>query len=115
MADLLPPPPIDAPFGAYGWNDWYRKVRDAINSGQDIPFAQITGLPTTVQGYGITNALYVASNAVRWDGTVANLDPAFLSGPVSFSTPGGSAPTRWKRVRDDNGDICYIPIWKWPP
>ena len=31
MALIIPPSPIDAPFGSYNWADWYEKVRRAIN------------------------------------------------------------------------------------
>lgn len=57
MADILPPAPIGIPFGSYGWDDWYRKVRDAINNAQTVSWASITGTPTTLSGYGITDAL----------------------------------------------------------
>lgn len=42
MADIIPPSPIDAPFGSYNWQDWYFKVRQAINQGQSISWSQIT-------------------------------------------------------------------------
>lgn len=42
MADILPPSPTDAPFGSYNWQDWYIKVRNAINSAQSISWSQIT-------------------------------------------------------------------------
>lgn len=45
MADILPPAPIDAPFASYNWVDWYKKVRDAINSGANTPpHNTLTGL-----------------------------------------------------------------------
>ncbi len=56
MADILPPAPVDAPFGAYNWVDWYKKVRDSINSATTLAWTAITGTPTTLSGYGITNA-----------------------------------------------------------
>ncbi len=42
MADVLPPSPVDAPFGSYNWQDWFRKVRQQINDATDIAWAQIT-------------------------------------------------------------------------
>lgn len=42
MADILPPSPVDAPFGSYNWQDWYVKVRNAINSAATISWSQIT-------------------------------------------------------------------------
>ncbi len=56
MPDILPPAPVDAPFGAYNWTDWYKKVRDAINDSTSIAWSIITGTPTTLAGYGITDA-----------------------------------------------------------
>ena len=53
MADILPPAPVDAPFGSYNWADWYKKVRDAINSATTVAWTVITGTPTTMAGYGI--------------------------------------------------------------
>lgn len=56
MADILPPAPIDAPFASYNWTDWYKKVRDAINNTASVAWTSITGTPTTLAGYGITDA-----------------------------------------------------------
>lgn len=42
MALLLPPAPIDAPFGSYNWVDWYEKVRRLINAVTIISWAQIS-------------------------------------------------------------------------
>lgn len=55
MSDILPPAPIDAPFTSYNWTDWYKKVRDAINNTATVAWATITGTPTTLAGYGITD------------------------------------------------------------
>lgn len=55
MADILPPAPVDAPFTSYNWADWYKKVRDAINSGASVAWASITGKPTTVAGIALTD------------------------------------------------------------
>lgn len=42
MADQIPPSPVDAPFGSYNWQDWFFKVRTAINSAAAISWSQIT-------------------------------------------------------------------------
>ena len=55
MADILPPAPIDAPFASYNWTDWYKKVRDAINNSSSVAWSIITGKPTTLVGYGMTD------------------------------------------------------------
>lgn len=41
MALVLPPAPIDAPFGSYNWADWYEKVRRLINDVTIIAWNQI--------------------------------------------------------------------------
>jgi hypothetical protein len=41
MADILPPAPVEAQFGAYNWVDWYKKVRDAINNAGSVTWANI--------------------------------------------------------------------------
>jgi hypothetical protein len=41
MALVLPPAPIDAPFGSYNWADWYEKVRRLINDVTIIAWSQI--------------------------------------------------------------------------
>jgi len=42
MADIVPPIPIDAPFGSYNWQDWYQKVRIAINDAANLKWSQFT-------------------------------------------------------------------------
>jgi len=65
VPDVLPPAPIDAPFASYNWTDWYRKVRDAINQSTSLAWSAITGTPTTLSGYGITDAQNISGkNAV---------------------------------------------------
>jgi len=61
MSNLLPPAPIDAPFSSYSWADWYKKVRDAINASTSIAWSIVTGTPTTLAGYGITDAQAISA------------------------------------------------------
>jgi len=56
LSDILPPAPIDAPFASYNWTDWYRKVRDAINAAASVSWSIVTDRPTSLAGYGITDA-----------------------------------------------------------
>jgi hypothetical protein len=42
MAAIIPPSPVDAPFGSYNWADWFNKVRTAINNATNLAWAQIT-------------------------------------------------------------------------
>lgn len=62
MADIIPPAPVDAPFGAYNWADWYEKVRRQINQATTIAWSIVTGTPTTIAGYGITDAYTKTQN-----------------------------------------------------
>lgn len=53
---LLPPSPIGQPPGNSFWNDWYEKLRTIINTGAiTVAWANVTGTPTTLAGYGITS------------------------------------------------------------
>lgn len=57
MANKLPPLPVGVAPGSGYWNDWYEKLRTLINSFTDgFPFSSITGKPTSLAGYGITDA-----------------------------------------------------------
>lgn len=64
MAEILPPAPVGAPFGSYTWSDWYKKVRDQINAATSVAWSIITGTPTTVSGYGITDAATLVGGRV---------------------------------------------------
>lgn len=53
---LLPPIPTGVPPGHSYWNDWYEKLRTFVNQIQSgISWTVITGKPTTLSGYGITD------------------------------------------------------------
>lgn len=41
MSNVLPPSPVDAPFGSYNWADWYEKIRRLINQVTIIAWSQI--------------------------------------------------------------------------
>lgn len=56
MSDLIAPMPNGVVPGSGYWNDWIEKLRTIINSfASGFPFTAITGLPTTLAGYGITD------------------------------------------------------------
>lgn len=62
MAAKLPPLPIGVAPGSGYWNDWYEKLRTLINSfANGFPFSSLTGTPTTLVGYGITDAEKLAN------------------------------------------------------
>lgn len=82
MAEKLPPAPIEAPFGSYGWVDWYKKVRDAINAAATVAWTAITGKPTTLAGYGITDAQSKLNNSA---GLAAALSDETGTGAAVFA------------------------------
>jgi len=141
MADILPPAPIDAPFASYNWNDWYRKVRDAINSAQSVSWAAITSTPTTLGGYGITdgvsltgtqtltNKTLTSPNIGAATGTSVVLTGGITTGNTTLHTTSvaltngaaaalgtlTNAPTAGNPTKwipiSDNGTTRYIPTW----
>jgi hypothetical protein len=64
MANKLPPLPVGTPPGSAYWNDWYEKLRTFINEvntkiasiSSAVSWTIITNKPTTLSGYGITDA-----------------------------------------------------------
>ena len=65
MSNLIPPQPVGTVPGAPYWNDWIEKIRSVVNSfATGFPFSSITGLPTTLAGYGITDAEKLANKNV---------------------------------------------------
>ena len=90
MADILPPAPIDAPFGGYAWADWYKKVRDNINAATSVVWSAITGTPTTLAGYGITDAQAKLTNSAS---LAASISDETGTGKLVFNdTPSLIAP-----------------------
>lgn len=59
MSLIIPPSPVDSPFGSYNWADWYEKVRRAINNATNtIPVSQGgTGLTS----YSVGDILYASA------------------------------------------------------
>lgn len=61
MSSLIPPQPIGAVPGSAYWNDWIEKLRSLVNSvSTSITWSIITDTPTTLAGYGITDAQAVS-------------------------------------------------------
>lgn len=80
---LLAPAPVGTPPGSSFWNDWYEQMRTLINSTlTSIKWSIITGTPTTISGYGITDAVSLSGVQTLTNKTVDGL----------FAT-GASAPT----------------------
>lgn len=104
---LLPPSPIGQPPGNGFWNDWYEKLRTIVNTGAiSIAFANITGKPTTLPGYGIVSTgtgNAVAANAP----TINNIN---LTGSITTSgSPGISTTivTAKLTVGGTNGSMVF--------
>lgn len=56
MISKLPPLPTGIAPGSGYWNDWYEKLRTLINSiASGVSWTLITGTPTSLAGYGITD------------------------------------------------------------
>ena len=54
---LIPPQPVGQLPGSSYWNDWIEKIRTIVNELlTSITWTTISGTPTTLAGYGITNA-----------------------------------------------------------
>lgn len=49
----LPPQPVGVAPGSSYWNDWYEKLRLFVEQATNVVWANITGTPTTLSGYGI--------------------------------------------------------------
>jgi hypothetical protein len=55
---LIPPMPTGVLPGSSYWNDWIEKLRSIINGlTSGISWTIITGKPTTLAGYGITDPI----------------------------------------------------------
>lgn len=59
----LPPLPVGVPPGHSYFNDWYEKMRNIINNNLIVTaWSNITGTPTTLAGYGITDNVELQTN-----------------------------------------------------
>ena len=63
-SNLIPPIPVSAVPGSFFWNDWIEKLRSFINDVQVNGFSwtNITGKPTTLAGYGITDPVELTTH-----------------------------------------------------
>ena len=63
MTKKLPPLPTGVAPGSGYWNDWYEKLRTLINSiATGVAWTLITGTPTSLAGYGITDPVELTTN-----------------------------------------------------
>lgn len=97
MPDILPPAPIDAPFASYNWTDWYKKVRDAINNASVVSWSAVTGTPTTLAGYGITDA----QKGLQFQDEGSNLGASGSATTVNFVGTGVTASRTGDTIKVD--------------
>jgi hypothetical protein len=63
MADLISPMPNGTLPGSGYWNDWIEKLRSLVNGLlSQISWANITGTPTTLAGYGIADPVELTTH-----------------------------------------------------
>jgi hypothetical protein len=83
MSNLLPPMPTGSVPGSSYWNDWYEKLRTIINTiATGFSWSLITGTPTTLAGYGITDAQTKLNNSA---GLAAAVSDETGTGVVVFN------------------------------
>lgn len=80
----LPPLPNGVAPGSGYWNDWYEKLRTLVNEIlTGFSWSLITGTPTTLAGYGITDAQIKLNNSA---GLAAALSDETGTGVAVFNT-----------------------------
>lgn len=96
---LIPPTPVGGQFGSYTWQDWYNKVRLAINAAATISWSQITVfdpggiLPKTLGGTGTASPALVAGANIAVTGAWPNSTVAFNGVlPVANGGTGSATP-----------------------
>lgn len=85
MAAKLPPLPVGVAPGSGYWNDWYEKLRTLVNNvaTNGLAWSQITSTPTTLAGYGITDAAplsHVGSGGTEHANVIAGGAAGFMTG-----------------------------------
>lgn len=68
-----------------------------------FPWASVTGTPTTLSGYGVTQISFSSITLLTTSGSGANT-ATLTNSPVSGN------PTKWIQI-NDNGTTRYIPAW----
>ena len=80
MANKLPPYPVGIPPGHSYINDWYERLRSLVNDLlTSISWSIITGTPTTLAGYGITDPVELTTNKNTASG-YAGLNTSIVTG-----------------------------------
>ena len=95
---LIPPQPVGIPPGHSYWNDWIEKLRTVVNQLlTSINWSIITGTPTTLSGYGITDPVELTTRKNAANG-YAGLDAFSLIDPDQL---GSGVRDGTKFLRDD--------------
>lgn len=85
---LIPPQPTGVLPGSGLWNDWIEKIRTIVNGLlTSINWTLITGTPTTISGYGITDA----QQGVQFQDEGSNLGTSGTATVVNFTGAGVTA------------------------
>jgi len=101
MALKLPPLPVGVAPGSGYWNDWYEKLRTLINSfASGFPFSSITSTPTSLSGYGITDAYTKTSTD-----TLLNAKESLANKNAINGYAGLNASTRTTKGVDTTDDV----------
>lgn len=88
MANKLPPLPPGAQPGGFAWNDWYEKLRTQLNSLlSGVSWTLISGTPTTLSGYGITDA----QKGIQFKDEGSNLGASGTVDSIDFTGSGVTA------------------------
>ena len=110
MANKLPPLPVGVAPGSGYWNDWYEKLRTLINSiTSGVSWTLVTGTPTTLSGYGITDgATKNISNRMNLgvDTTDDIITDSTAKGPV-MKSPNGHY---WRAAISNTGVVTWTDL-----
>ena len=122
MANKLPPLPVGVAPGSGYWNDWYEKLRTLVNDlGTSVSWSLITGTPTTVAGYGITNAQvtseknasngYAGLNSVsRTTKGVDTTDDVIVDSTVKSLVLKSANGTYWRGTISNSGVLTFTSL-----
>lgn len=92
---LIPPQPTGVLPGSGLWNDWIEKIRTIVNGLlTSISWGLITGTPTTIAGYGITDA----QKGIQFQDEGSNLGASGTVTEVDFTGAGVTASRATNKI-----------------
>lgn len=110
MANKLPPLPVGVAPGSGYWNDWYEKLRTLINSfSSGFPWSSVTATPTSLLGYGITDAYTKTSTD-----TLLSAKESLSNKDISSGYAGLNAVSRTTKGADTIDDLITDSTTKGP-